>query len=262
MPFFSSANAELHFAVTGPLSAPALVLSNSLGTNLTMWEKQLPAFEQQFRVIRYDTRGHGKSSVPPGSYTFDQLGGDVLALLDELQITQAHFCGLSMGGMTGMWLALHAANRLHKLVVSSAAARFGSAETWNARIDKVRREGMTSIAPAVVERWYTPEFRRDQPAQTQVTLQMLETTPPEGYAACCAALRDSDLRDSVAEIRTPTLILTGAKDPVAPPADGQFLAAKIAGAQYREVDAAHLSNIEAAEAYTSAVLNFLTAEGA
>jgi len=262
MPFFSAANGELHYAVTGQVSAPALVLSNSLGTNFSMWEPQLPAFEQRFRVVRYDTRGHGNSSVPAGPYTFDQLGADVLALLDALEITQTHFCGLSMGGMTGMWLALHAANRLRKVVISSAAARFGSAEMWNARIEKVRREGMSSVAAAVVERWYTPEFRRGQPAQTLATLQMLETTSPEGYAACCAALRDSDLRDSISAIHTPTLILTGAKDPVSPPADGQFLAAKIPGSQYRELDAAHLSNIEAAEAYTSAVLDFLTTEGA
>jgi 3-oxoadipate enol-lactonase len=262
MPFVSTASGNLHYAVTGQPSSPALVLSNSLGTNFSMWDPQLPAFKQHFRVIRYDTRGHGQSAVPAGPYTIEQLGADVLALLDELRIARAHFCGLSMGGMTGMWLAQHAPQRLHKLVISSASARFGSVETWNARIEKVRSEGMSSVATAVVERWYTLEFRREHTAQTQGTLQILEATSPEGYAACCAALRDSDLRESISGIHTPTLILSGAKDPVSPPADGRYLAAKIAGARYRELDAAHLSNIEAAEAYTSAVLNFLTSEGA
>jgi 3-oxoadipate enol-lactonase len=261
MPFLTTAQGKLHYAVSGQAAAPALVLSNSLGTDFSMWEPQLRAFEQRFRVIRYDTRGHGKSAVTRGPYTFEQLGGDVVSLLDELRIAEAHFCGLSMGGMTGMWLGLHAANRLRKLVVSSASARFGSMESWNARIEKVLREGMASVATQVVERWYTPEFRRDHPEQVRATLQMLEATPAEGYAACCGALRDTDMREAIHAIHTPTLILTGAKDPVSPPADGQFLAAQIPGAQYRELQAAHLSNIEAAESYTDAVIHFLTSEG-
>jgi 3-oxoadipate enol-lactonase len=262
MPFVALSGHRFHYALTGPESARVLVLSNSLGTNLSMWNPQLPEFEKHFRVLRYDTRGHGQSAVSPGPYTFDQLGGDVVALLDALNIARAHFCGISMGGMTGLWLGLHAANRVHKLIVSSASARFGTTEIWNARIETVRKSSMNTVAALVVERWFTPEFRARAPETVRATLQMLETAPPEGYVACCAALRDSDLRETIAAIRTPTLIISGAKDPVSPPADGKYLAGKIPGAQYLELHAAHLSNVEASSEYTSAVLRFLTAEGA
>src|SRR5271166_695850 len=261
MPFLDLSNHRIHYALSGPPDAPVLLLSNSLGTNFSMWDPQLPEFEKHFRVLRYDTRGHGQSMVTPGPYTFEQLSGDVVALLGVLEIARANFCGLSMGGMTGLWLARHAADRLRKLVVSSAAAKFGTAETWNARIATVRQSGMRSVAAQVVERWFTPEFRASSPEAARATQQMLEATSPEGYVACCAALRDTDLRETVAEIRVPTLIVSGAKDPVSPPADGKYLAEKIPGAQYAELQAAHLSNVEASAAYTSAVLQFLTSEG-
>ena len=262
MPFVHVPGRQIHYALTGSPSAPVLVLSNSLGTNFSMWDAQLPQFEKHFSVLRYDTRGHGQSSVPPGPYTFDQLGGDVVALLDALKISRAHFCGVSMGGMTGLWLGLHAAGRFHKLVLASTSAKFGTAEGWNTRIAIVRKSGMKSVAPQVVERWYTPEFRVAAPETARTTLQMLETTPPEGYAACCEALRDSDLRENAGAIRMTTLVISGAKDSVSPPADCKYLAEKISGAQYLELLAAHLPNIEASTDYTSAVLRFLTAEGA
>ena len=262
MPFVHVPGRQIHYALTGSPSAPVLVLSNSLGTNFSMWDAQLPQFEKHFSVLRYDTRGHGQSSVPPGPYTFDQLGGDVVALLDALKISRAHFCGVSMGGMTGLWLGLHAAGRFHKLVLASTSAKFGTTEGWNTRIAIVRKSGMKSVAPQVVERWYTPEFRAAAPEIVRATLQMLETTPPEGYAACCEALRDADLRENVAAIRAATLVISGAQDPVSPPADGKYLAEKIPGAKYLELPGAHLLNVEASTDYTSAVLRFLTAEGA
>jgi 3-oxoadipate enol-lactonase len=262
MPFLSVAGGKMHYAVTGVRSAPVLVLSNSLGTTFSMWDAQIAAFEKRFRVLRYDTRGHGQSTATPGPYTFDRLGGDVVALLNELKIDRAYFCGLSMGGMTGMWLGLHAADRLGKLISSSASAKFGTTESWNLRIETVRERGMTAVAMQVVERWYTEKFRHSAPEVARATVQMLEATSAEGYAACCAALRDTDLRGSVQTIHTPTLIIGGAKDPVSPPADGQYLARQIPGAEYCELDAAHLCNIEAADAYTNAVLKFLNSEGA
>jgi 3-oxoadipate enol-lactonase len=258
MPFLELPQHKIHYALSGPASAPLLVLSNSLGTHFAMWDPQLPEFEKRFRVLRYDTRGHGQSAVPPGPYTFDQLGADVLALLDGLRRERANFCGLSMGGMTGLWLALHAPQRLDKLIVSSASARFGTPDGWNARMATVLHSGMKAVASQVLERWYTPEFRNHSPQLASATLQMLESVSPEGYAACCAALRDSDLREAVAQIRTPTLIISGSKDPSSPPADGQYLAGKIPGAQYVELNAAHLSNVEAAAEYTDAVLRFLS----
>ena len=159
MPFIDLPDHRIHYAASGAKSAPVLVLSNSLGTNFSMWDVQLPAFEKSFYVLRYDTRGHGKSAVSPGPYTFEQLGSDVIHLLDALKIDRAHFCGLSMGGMTGLWLSLRAAERLGKLIVSSTSARFGRPETWNTRIAMVRANGMQTVAAAVVERWFTPEFR-------------------------------------------------------------------------------------------------------
>jgi 3-oxoadipate enol-lactonase len=260
--FLNFSDYRMHYAKSGQQDGPVLLLSNSLGTNFSMWDAQLLEFEKHFSVLRYDTRGHGESEVTPGPYTFDQLGGDVVRLLDALDISNAHFCGLSMGGMAGMWLALHAASRLRKMVVSSASAKFGTAEMWEKRIATVRQGGMKSVAQQVVERWYTPEFRASSSAAPRTTLQMLEATPADGYVACCEALRDADVRESINQIRTPTLIISGAKDPVSPPADGKFLSSTIPGAQYRELNAAHLSNIEARADYTREVVSFLAAEGA
>ena len=262
MPFVELPEHRIHYALSGRQSASTLVLSNSLGTTFSRWDPQLAEFEKHFSVLRYDTRGHGRSAVPPGPYTFDQLGGDVVALLDALKFDSAHFCGLSMGGMTGLWLGLHTPNRLRKLIVSSASAKFGTTETWENRISAVRLGGMKSVAQQVVERWYTPEFRASNPKTARTTLQMLEAVPPEGYVACCAALRDTDLRETVSAIRTPTMIISGAKDPAATPDDGKYLANKIPGAQYLELAAAHLANVEASAKYTSAVVGFLAAEGA
>ena len=261
MPFIELPNHKIHYALTGApatSSAPVLVLSNSLGTTFSMWDPQLPVFEKYFRLLRYDTRGHGQSGVPSGPYTIEQLGGDVIALLDALKIKSGHFCGLSMGGLTGLWLGLHAANRFSKLVISSASAKFGTAEGWNARIETVRKDGMPSIAAQVIKRWYTPEFCESAPGLVSATLQMLERVSPAGYIANCEALRDTDLRYSIASIHTPTLIISGAKDPVSPPADAKFLAEKIPVAQYLELNAAHLSNVEASDDYTAAVLRFLS----
>lgn len=227
-----------------------------------MWDAQLAAFEKSFYVLRYDTRGHGESAVSPGPYTFEQLGGDVVHLLDALKIDRAYFCGLSMGGMTGLWLSLQAAERFNKLIVSGTSAKFGSPEIWNPRIATVRANGMQAVAAAVVERWFTPEFRARAPETVLATQHMLELSSPEGYIACCAALRDSDMRESLASIRIPTLVMSGAKDPVSPPSDGRFLAEKISGAQYVELPAAHLANVEAAAEFSESVNTFLGSEGA
>jgi len=258
MPFVEIGDFRAHYALSGLAGAPVLVLSNSLGTNFSMWDPELPAFEKHLKVLRYDTRGHGQSSVTPGPYRIEQLGRDVLHILDRLSLERVHFCGLSLGGMTGMWLGINAPERLHKLILCNTTARIGSAETWNARIEAVRKSGMKSIAPAVIERWFTPAFRAAAPETVAQTLRMIETSPPEGYAACCAAIRDMDQREAISSIIAPTLVISGAQDPATPPADGQFLASKIRGARYVELPAAHLSNVEAAAQFSSEVLRFLT----
>ncbi len=265
MPFVDVGELRTHYALTGD-KEPVLLLSNSLGTDFSMWDPQMAELERHFRILRYDTRGHGKSlvassvapPVTPGDYTIEQLGRDVLGLLDSLRLDRVHFCGLSMGGMIGIWLGIHAPTRLHRLVLSNTAARIGTKEMWNARIATVRKDGMKSVAAAVIERWFTPGFRASFPQKVAQAQRMLENTSPEGYAACCAAIRDIDQRETVLRIKTPTLVIYGGSDPVTPASDAQFLTDRIRGAVRVELPAAHLSNVEQAAAFTEAVSNFLS----
>ena len=257
MPILKSGEARIHYALEGQSGTPVLVFSNSLGTNYSMWDPQFPEFRKKFRVLRYDTRGHGQSSLTPGPYSIEQLGKDVVALLDALDLGHVHFCGLSMGGMIGIWLGVNAPERLNKLVLCNTGAKIGTAATWNARIDAVQKNGMKSVASAVVERWFTPPFRQKAPATIANTLKMLEETNPDGYAACCAAVRDFDFRDQLSRIRTSALVISGAHDPATPPADGRFLSQQIPGARYVELNAAHLSNIEDQDRFTNELAAFL-----
>ncbi|HEY6302985.1 MAG TPA: 3-oxoadipate enol-lactonase [Terriglobales bacterium] len=257
MPFVEVGDLRTHYALTGD-KEPVLLFSNSLGTDFSMWDLQVAEPQQRFRILRYDTRGHGQSSVTSADYTIEQLGRDVLGLLDSLGLDRVHFCGLSMGGMVGMWLGIHAPNRLRRLVLSNTAARIGTKEIWNARITTVRKDGMKSVAAAVIERWFTPEFRASSAEKVARAQHMLENSPPEGYAACCAAIRDMDQRESVAQIKAPTLVIYGASDPVTPASDAQFLTAQVRGSVAVELPAAHLSNVEQADAFTAAVSNFLS----
>ena len=197
------AEGELNYRLDGPQGAPVLVLSNSLGTDLGMWDTQIPAFAEHFQVVRYDTRGHGQSLVTEGPYSIEQLGGDVLALLDALHIERAHFCGLSMGGLIGQWLGINAGNRLHKLVVCNTAAKIGEPSVWNPRIEMVLRDGaqaMAGLRDASIARWFTPDFAQANPGQAKRITDMLAATSPQGYAANCAAVRDAET--AILEIRT------------------------------------------------------------
>ena len=259
MPYFEHKDAKLYFELAGPEHGPALVFSNSLGTNLGMWDPQMTELARTNRILRYDMRGHGKSSVTPGPYTIPQLAGDVVALLDGLGIEKADFCGLSMSGMIGMELARRAPQRMRKVVVCNTAPKLGSVAAWNTRIQTVQAGGMKAVAEGVIERWFTPEFRAGSPAVVQSTRQMLLDTPAEGYAACCGAIRDMDGTGWIAEIRVPMLIVHGVRDPVTAPDDGQKMAKTIPGAQLVELPVAHMSNIEAAAAFTMAVAKFFQA---
>ena len=257
MPFVQSGELRTRYELTGD-KGPVLVFSNSLGTDVSMWDPQMSQLPRHFRVLRYDTRGHGHSTVTAGDYTIEQLGRDVLDLLDALNLDRVHFCGLSMGGMIGIWLGVNAPDRLHRLVLCNTAARIGNADTWNARIETVRKLGMKPVAAAVIERWFTPEFRAAFPEPVARAQAMLEAAPPAGYAACCAAIRDMDQRDTIARIASPALIIYGAKDPVTPPSDAQFLNDHIVGSVKQELHAAHLSNVEQPDAFTAAVISFLS----
>jgi 3-oxoadipate enol-lactonase len=210
-------------------------------------------------VLRYDLRGHGQSTVTAGPYTIEQLSDDVIRLLDYLGVEKIDYCGLSMSGLIGMRLAVRKPKRLRRLILCNTAPKIGSAEIWNARIEAVRQGGMPAVVEAVLQRWFTPGFRTASPWAIESTRKMLLATPVEGYAACCAAIRDMDAGESMANIRVPTLVIAGSCDPVTPPTDGRLIAERIARAQYKELPAAHLSNIEAAETFTMALVNFLKA---
>jgi 3-oxoadipate enol-lactonase len=261
--FVKLAEGELHYQLDGPVDAPVLVLSNSLGTDLNMWDIQMAAFTEHFRVLRFDTRGHGKSLVTEGPYSIEQLGHDVIALLDALDIQRVHFCGLSMGGLIGQWLGINAGARLQRLVVCNTAAKIGTPEVWNPRIEMVLRDGtaaMVALRDASIARWFTADFAAANPHQAQQITDMLAATSPQGYAANCAAVRDADFRAQLASIKVPTLVIAGTEDAVTPPAGGHFIQNQVKGAEYVEFYAAHLSNVQAGAAFSERVVEFLLAD--
>ena len=257
MPFVETKDLHMHYELDGPTNAPVLVLSNSLGTNLSLWDPQLPVFAKTFRVLRYDSRGHGQTPATPGEYTVEMLGRDVLQLLDALNLDRVTFCGLSIGGMTGMWLAANAPQRLTKLVLSNTAPKIGKLDAWNQRIKLVREGGTKVVAQSVVEKWFTPEFHVKHSDQIANLRHMIESTSTDGYAGSCAAVRDFDFWENVTAIRAQTLVIAGTHDQSVPPSDAQKLAKQIPGARYIELPAAHISNIEAATRFTDEVSNFL-----
>jgi 3-oxoadipate enol-lactonase len=258
MPQADLTHARLHYEIDGPADAPGIVFSHSIGANLAMWDAVLPHFAGRFRVLRYDARGHGASTVPPGPYTIADLGGDVLELLDALGIRRSNFCGLSMGGMIGMWLAVNAPERIGRLILANTGARIGTEKLWNDRIDAVRQGGVAAIADLILERWFTARFRQESPVTIETVRSMIVATSQDGYVNCCAAIRDEDLTESVDHIEAPSLILTGAWDPATPPSDGRILEEKIPRAAYVELATSHLSAIEDPMGFSGAVLNFLS----
>ena len=261
MPQIDLQDVTLNYTLTGTSpgasNASVLMFSNSLGTNLTMWEPQLEFLEPHYRILRYDMRGHGLSSVPPGPYTVTQLGNDVIDLLNALNIKRVHFCGLSIGGIIGQWLGINAASRLNKLILCNTAAKIGTTETWNKRIAEVTNDGISSIADGVVQRWFTPGFPADHASVVSRMKQMLLATNPAGYLASCAALRDNDLRGAISAIHTPVCVIAGNQDPVTTVADAQFIKDRIPGAQLTVLPAAHISNAEVPELFSTTVLDFI-----
>jgi 3-oxoadipate enol-lactonase len=261
MPTASLEGVQLHYRIDGPvdgrIDAPWLVLCNSLGTTLAMWDAQVTAFARHLRVLRYDRRGHGASSTPPGPYTAADLGDDVLALMNHLGLAQAAFCGLSIGGLTGQWLALHAPERFTRFVLCSTAARIGTEDGWRARVEQVRRLGMPEVARGTMQRWFTPGFVAREPSLVEALRAQVEHTPAEGYVGCIGALIEADFRERLGAIDRPLLAIAGQSDPVTPPADLHFIARRVPGARAVELPGAHLCNVESAAAFTDVVLDFL-----
>ena len=223
-----------------------------------MWAPQVPDLLQHFQVLRYDARGHGASAVPAGDYTLDHFGHDVLGLADLLGLKTFAFCGLSMGGAVGQWLAINAPQRITRLALANTSPRFGTPDVWNARIKAVREGGMKAIVDAIMQRFFSPD--KQQSAWAQSTRAVLLGSDPQGYAACCAALRDADTRASLSKISVPTLVIGGDKDPSTPWEDnGAILARDIPGAKAFHLQTAHLSNLEQPRTFTMALLDFLLA---
>lgn len=253
--------ARIAYTVEGRAQGSALVFLNSIGSTRAMWGPQVGRFAASHRVVTCDARGHGESSVPPGDYTIAQLGRDVLAILDAEGFASAHVCGLSLGGITALWLAVHAPERVRTLTLANTAARIGSVESWTERIALVRSSGMTGVAGMAIPRWFTPRFRAAVPATVEVFRHMIEACPPAGYLGCCAALRDEDLRAAVPQLRCPVLCIAGAEDVATPPEALQDVHAKVAGSTLVTLDAAHISNIEQVDAFNAALGRFLESQG-
>jgi 3-oxoadipate enol-lactonase len=259
MPTIKADGCSIHVQVDGPERAPVLMLSNSLGTDLTMWDDQVAPLTQQFRLVRYDRRGHGKSGVPDGPYTMERLGKDAIAIMDGLSLDIVSWCGLSMGGMVGMWLGANAPQRIDKLILSNTSAYMGAApDVWNDRIKTALTAGMPALVDATLERWFTKGFRERNPKIMARIREMVLRTPAKGYAACCEGIRDMDQRDSLRRIQAPTLIIAGRHDPSTTVEVAEFMQSRIPGAKLAVLDAAHISNIERAQEYSDTVLKFLT----
>jgi 3-oxoadipate enol-lactonase len=248
----------LHVEVEGPQEAPVLMLSNSLGTDLHMWDAQAPVWLRHFRMVRYDRRGHGKSGVTPGPYSMERLGRDALAIMDALQLAQVNWCGLSMGGMVGQWLGAHAPQRIDKLILANTTYYYPDKKPWNDRIAMLRTSGLPAIADGVMKLWFTADFRSTASATVARMKEMLVATPLDGYIANCEAVRDMDHRSMLAKIKAPTLVIAGRQDAAIPLEAATFIRNQVPGAALTMIDAAHISNVEQPGVFSAEVLGFLT----
>jgi 3-oxoadipate enol-lactonase len=251
---------EVHYEVNGREDAPLVVLSNSLGSTTAMWDHQVPALAERLRVVRYDHRGHGRSPVPPAPYELADLGADVLAMLDRLGAERVHWCGLSLGGMVGMWLAINAPERIDRLVLCCTSAKLGPPSMWAERAATVRAEGVDAVADAGIGRWLTPGFIDSHRGEAAAVRAMLAATPDEGYAACCGVIERMDVLDQLDAIKAPTLVIAAEQDPATPPEHGERIAARVPGARFALVaDAAHLAAVEQPAAMTELIAGHLLA---
>ena len=250
----------VHHRLDGPDDAPVVVLSTSIGTTLEMWDEQVPALAEHHRVLRYDHRGHGRSPAPPGPYAMSDLAGDVVELLNRLRLDRVSFCGLSMGGMVGQWLAVHAPERIERLVLCATKAFEATPEKWHGRAATVRAHGVEAIADTVLAVWLTDGFRARHPDVTARYRAMMLDNAAEGYAGCCEAISRFDVRARLGAISAPTLVIAGAEDTAIPPEEARALSEAIPDAGLALIeDAAHLPNLERPEAFTARLLDHLTA---
>lgn len=256
MAFLQQDDGQLHYQTFGDVAKPAIIFSNSLGTTYHMWQTQIDALQNDYFIICYDTRGHGQSDIFQPNYTLAQLGQDVLAILDELNIEQAYFCGISMGGITGQWLAIFAPQRFKAIMVANTASKIGQAQAWLDRANLVRAQGLQPIADTAPSRWFTEDFIQNQAEQVAKLSQGLANGNAEGYARCCEALADADVRADLANIQVPLIVVAGTQDPVTTVADAEAICQQVTHAHLERIDASHISNVEQAEHFNRLIRQY------
>jgi len=258
LPFANVNGTRLFYRLEGRIGRPLLILSHSIGTDNGMWAPQAADLLPHFQILRYDTRGHGASDAPAGEYSIEMLGRDVLGLADALGIKQFAFCGLSLGGAIGQWLGIHGAERLTHLILANTSPQFGPSSNWESRIKMVREGGMRAIVDMAMNRFFSPDTLARDDVFASAVRDVLLATDATGYVGCCAALRDVDNRESLRQIRVPTLVIAGDRDVSTPwEGHGEILAHEISGARVVRLPAAHLSNLERSRSFTASLLDFL-----
>jgi 3-oxoadipate enol-lactonase len=264
MPLASVNATTLNYRFDGPEKGTVVMLSNSLASNLFMWDNQIPALvDAGYKVLRYDTRGHGQSEVPSGPYSIELLEADAVGLMDVLGLEKVHFCGLSMGGMVGQMLATHYRDRLISLTLSATSAHIAPREIWDERIKNVRKSGMNVVVDETINRWFTKDGQEHLPDEVEKVRQMILNTPADGFCACCAAIRDMDQRESIRSITTRTLVMVGEHDPGTPVSASELIHERIASSELRVIsDAAHFVNVEQASIFNNILLEFLETSNA
>jgi 3-oxoadipate enol-lactonase len=263
MPLANVNGSLLYYSVEGPGNGEAVMLSNSLASDLTIWKFQAPALiEAGYRVLRFDSRGHGQSESPPGPYSIEMLALDALGLIDFLGLEKIHFCGISLGGMIGQKLGSCYGNRLYSLILCDTTSYTASPEIWDERIQIVRKNGLTAVVDATIDRWFTKAGQERLPEEVEAIRRIILNTPVEGYLGCCSAIRSLDLRDAIHSISNRTLILVGEQDQGTPVSEAEFLHQRIASSEMRIIpDAAHLVNVEQAAVFNEILLEFLGNSG-
>ncbi len=259
MPTANVNQTTIHYRLDGPATGPVVMFSNSLASNLSMWDLQiLPLHAAGYRMLCYDSRGHGKSGVPAGPYTMEMLTADAVGLMDFLELEKVHFCGLSKGGMVGQMLGTHHRERLLSLALCDTAAHLPPREIWDERIETVRKNGMEVLGGPFIDRWFTKNGQKRLPAEIEKARRAILTTPGEGFCACCRAIQNMDQRESIRAVSTPTLILVGEHDPGTPVSAAEFIHERIAGSSLTVIrDAAHFTNVEQADVFNAALLAFI-----
>lgn len=257
--FLTLASHRLHYQVEGPENAPVILFCNSLGTSFHMWDEQVAALKNDFKVVRYDRRGHGQSTTSSTPFTIADLGKDAIALIDHLGLEKVHFCGLSIGGLVGQWLGVNAADRLRSLTVCATAAKIGAAEAWIERAALVREQGLSPLLAGTEERWFTPEFVQNNPQVVKAILAEFLQNSAEGYAQCCEALATADFNADLAKITVPTLCVYGDDDAVCPPSDLIHIAKNVQQGQEIGVAGRHIFNLESVAPFNAALTHFISA---